>query len=169
MWSIAIARGREMTAETLRQLRLAYTQTLLLSGRQWRRLANAATEAHGISEAKAMPLVLIARMGGAPRQTTLADAIGIEGPSLVRLLDPLEKTGLVARREDPTDRRAKVLTLTPAGQAVVARIEADLERLRDAAFAKVSAADLEAALRVFQALQDHIGGAVALDEAEAAE
>ena len=158
-----------MTAGTLRQLRLAYTQTLLLSGRQWRRLANAATEAHGISEAKAMPLVLIARMGGAPRQTTLADAIGIEGPSLVRLLDQLEKADLVARREDPTDRRAKVLTLTPAGQAIVARIEADLDRLRDAAFAKVSAADLEAALRVFQALQDHIGGAAERDEAEAAE
>ena len=158
-----------MTTGTLRQLRLAYTHTLLLSGRQWRRLANAATEAHGISEAKALPLVLIARMGGEPRQTTLADAIGIEGPSLVRLLDQLEKAGLVARREDPTDRRAKVLTLTSAGQAVVARIEADLERLRDAAFATVNAADLAAALRVFQALQDHVRGVVARDETEAAE
>lgn len=145
-----------MVAETLRQLRLAYTHTLLLSGRQWRRLANATTEAYGISEAKALPLVLIARMGGEPRQNTLADAIGIEGPSLVRLLDQLEKAGLVARREDPTDRRAKVLTLTPAGQTIVTRIEADLERLRNAAFAEVSAADLEAGLRVFQALQDHI-------------
>lgn len=149
-----------MAADAPRQLRLAYTHTLLLSGRQWRRLANATTEAHGISEAKALPLVLIARMGGEPRQNTLADAVGIEGPSLVRLLDQLEKAGLVARREDPTDRRAKVLTLTPSGQAVVAKIEADLERLRDAAFAKVSAADLKAGLRVFQALQDHIRGEV---------
>ncbi|MGU3421503.1 MarR family winged helix-turn-helix transcriptional regulator [Methylobacterium sp. D54C] len=155
-----------MAAKTLRQLRLAYTHTLLLSGRQWRRLANAATEAHGISEAKALPLVLIARMGGEPRQTTLADAIGIEGPSLVRLLDQLEKADLVARREDPTDRRAKVLTLTPAGQAVVARIEADLERLRETVFATVSAADLEAGLRVFQALQDHLRGEAGLDGAE---
>lgn len=156
-----------MAAETLRQLRLAYTHTLLLSGRQWRRLANATTEAHGISEAKALPLVLIARMGGEPRQNILADAVGIEGPSLVRLLDQLEKADLVVRREDITDRRAKVLTLTPSGQAIVARIEADLERLRDAAFAKVSAADLEAGLRVFQALQDHIRGAVEPEEAGA--
>ena len=156
-----------MTAETLHQLRLAYTHKLLLSGRQWRRLANATTEAHGISEAKALPLVLIARMGGAPRQNALADAVGIEGPSLVRLLDQLEKADLVARREDPTDRRAKVLTLTPAGQAVVARIEADLDRLRDAVFSNVSAADLEAGLRVFEALQDHIRGAAEPDEAEA--
>ncbi len=77
---------------------------------------------------------------------------------MVRLLDQLEKADLVARREDPTDRRAKVLTLTPAGQAVVAGIEADLARLRDAVFATVSAADLEASLRVFQALQDPLRG-----------
>ncbi len=157
-----------MAADTLRQLRRAYTHTLLLSGRRWRRLANEATEAHGLSEAKALPMVLIARMGGAPRQTTLADAMGIEGPSLVRLLDQLEKADLVVRREDPTDRRAKVLALTPSGRAIVAAIEADLERLRDAALAKVSTADLEAGLRVFDALRDHLHGEAEPDEAEAA-
>ncbi len=151
----------EMTATSLRRLRSAYTQTLLSTGRQWRRLADATTQSHGISEARALPLVMIARMGGSPRQSALAEAVGIEGPSLVRLLDQLERAGLVERREDPTDRRAKVLALTPSGQGVVARIEADLERLREAAFAEVSAADLEAALRVFRALQNHVrAGAV---------
>lgn len=153
-----------MADETLRQLRLAYTHTLLLSGRQWRRLANTATETHGISEAKALPLVLIGRMGGEPRQNALAEAVGIEGPSLVRLLDQLEAAGLVRRREDPGDRRAKVLSLTAAGGAVVARIEADLDRLREAVFAGISAADLEAGLRVFRAIQGYAGGT----EAEAA-
>lgn len=156
-----------MTTKTVRQLRLAFTHTLLLSGRQWRRLANGSTETHGISEAKALPLVLIARMGGEPRQTTLAEAVGIEGPSLVRLLDQLESSGLVSRKEDPTDRRAKVLALTPAGQEIATRIEADLERLRDATFAKVSAADLEASLRVFRAMQDHIRGVSEPEDAQA--
>ncbi|KAB1069961.1 MarR family winged helix-turn-helix transcriptional regulator [Methylobacterium planeticum] len=145
-----------MAAKDLRPLRQAYTHTLLLAGRQWRRLADAAAEAHGISEARALPLVLIGRLGGAPRQNALAEAVGIEGPSLVRLLDQLCAAGLVQRREDATDRRAKVLSLTPAGQAVVAGIEADLDRLRDAVFATVGAADLEAGLRVFQAVQDHV-------------
>ncbi|WP_232628733.1 MarR family winged helix-turn-helix transcriptional regulator [Methylobacterium sp. Leaf118] len=155
-----------MADETLRQLRLAYSHRLLLSGRHWRRLANGATEAHGISEAKALPLVLIGRMGGAPRQNALAEAVGIEGPSLVRLLDQLEGAGLVLRREDPSDRRAKVLSLTPAGETVVARIEADLDCLRAVAFAGVSAADLEAGLRVFRALQDHVRGGPPPGEAE---
>ncbi|WP_336489887.1 MarR family winged helix-turn-helix transcriptional regulator [Methylobacterium nigriterrae] len=147
-----------MAANDLSQLWLTYTHSLLLSGRQWRRLANSTTESHGVSEAKALPLVLIGRLGGEPRQNTLAEALGIEGPSLVRLLDQLEAAGLVMRKEDPTDRRAKVLNLTDTGRSVVARIEADLDQLRKAVFSKVSAADLEASLRVFQAVQDHLGG-----------
>ncbi|MBB2960920.1 MarR family winged helix-turn-helix transcriptional regulator [Methylobacterium sp. R2-1] len=146
-----------MAAEGLSQLWLTYTHSLLLSGRQWRRLANATTETHGLSEAKALPLVLIGRLGGEPRQNALAEAVGIEGPSLVRLLDQLEAAGLVMRKEDPTDRRAKVLSLTNTGRSVVARIEADLDRLRKTVFSKVSASDLEASLRVFQAIQVHLG------------
>lgn len=147
-----------MAPENLSQLWLTYTHTLLLSGRQWRRLANSTTEAHGVSEAKALPLVLIGRLGGEPRQNTLAEALGIEGPSLVRLLDQLETAGLVLRKEDPTDRRAKVLSLTSTGRSVVAKIEADLDQLRKAVFSKVSEADLEASLRVFEAMQDHVRG-----------
>lgn len=147
-----------MADEPLSQRWLNYTHMLLLSGRQWRRLANSTTEAHGVSEAKALPLVLIGRLGGEPRQNTLAEAVGIEGPSLVRLLDQLEAAGLAIRKEDPTDRRAKVLSLTDTGRSVVARIEADLDGLRKAVFAGLSAADLEAGLRVFQAIQDHLGG-----------
>lgn len=144
-----------MSAKNLRQLHQEYTHALLLAGRQWRRAANAAAERHGISDATALPLVLIGRMEGEPRQNTLAEAVDIEGPSLVRLLDQLEKAGLVLRMEDPIDRRAKVLSLTPAGKRVVAGIEADLHRLRDAVFASVSAADLEAGVRVFRAVLNH--------------
>lgn len=140
---------------SLDQLRQAYTHTLLLAGRQWRRAANAVVEAHGVSDATALPLILIGRLEGEPRQNALAEAVGIEGPSLVRLLDQLCAAGLVLRKEDPTDRRAKVLSLTPAGQRVVTRMEAELTRLREQVFAEVDTADLQASLRVFQALQKH--------------
>lgn len=134
-------------------LRQTYTHALLLAGRQWRRVADSAVQPHGISDATALPLLLIGRMAGEPRQNALAEAVGIEGPSLVRLLDQLCAAGLVLRKEDPTDRRAKVLSLTPAGRRVVATMEADLARLRAAVFAGVSEADLEASLRVFRAVQ----------------
>lgn len=143
-----------MATKDLRQLHRDYTHALLLAGRQWRRVANAVAEMHGISDATALPLVLIGRMEGDPRQNALAEAVGIEGPSLVRLLDQLEKVGLVLRKEDPLDRRAKVLSLTPAGKKIVTKMEADLTRLRETVFADVSAADLEASMRVFTVIQN---------------
>ena len=99
--------------QRLEQIRQAYTHTLLLAGRQWRRAANAVVESHGVSDATALPLILIGRLDGEPRQNALAEAVGIEGASLVRLLDQLCAAGLVIRKEDPTDRRAKILSLTP--------------------------------------------------------
>ncbi|KNY20622.1 MarR family transcriptional regulator [Methylobacterium sp. ARG-1] len=135
------------------RLRQAYTHALQTGARTWRRAANAVAEVHGLSDATAYPLVMIGRLAGEPRQNVLAEAVGIEGPSLVRLLDQLAAAGLVVRREDPSDRRAKVIALTASGRAMVARIETELATLRARLFAEISAADLEASLRVFAALQ----------------
>jgi len=145
---------------THEKLQQAVTHALLTTGRHWRRAANTVAEAHGLSDATAHPLIIIGRMAEAPRQNVLADAVGIEGPSLVRLIDQLAAAGLVVRREDPSDRRAKVLGLTARGRQVFERIEAELSTLRAQVFAGVSRADLEASLRVFAALQRH-GRAVA--------
>lgn len=141
------------------RLRRAYTHTLLLAGRQYRRAANAVAETYGLSDATALPLLMIGRHESEPRQNALAEAVGIEGASLVRLLDQLCAAGMVTRKEDPTDRRAKVLSLTPEGSTVVARMEADLEGLRATIFGEVDSADIEASLRVFHALSRHAGEA----------
>src|SRR5260370_18575984 len=84
-------------------------------GRLWRREVDQAVAAHGLSQATAIPLVVLSRRGKCVRQCVLAEEMGIEGPSLVRLIDLLQAEGLVERREDPTDRRAKMLHLTALG------------------------------------------------------
>jgi MarR family transcriptional regulator for hemolysin len=131
-----------------------FTWMLVHTGRTWRRAADEVVRAHGLSEATALPLLFIGRLGGEPRQNALADAIGIEGPTLVRLLDQLCSANLVVRREDPKDRRAKCIRLTEQGTALVAAIEADLAQLRERVFAEVEDEDLEAALGVFQTLRE---------------
>lgn len=136
-----------------RDLLQSLTLTLLQAGRVWRRAADEVVTAYGLTEATALPLLLIGRLGGDLRQTTLADALGVEGPSLVRLLDQLGEAGLVTRREDPTDRRAKILHLTEAGRARAAAIEARFDALREAVFSDVGDDDLRAALTVLRALQ----------------
>jgi MarR family transcriptional regulator for hemolysin len=135
----------------LHTLRLAVSSTLVTAARKWRRTSHGALTAYNVSEACATPLLTAGRLGEAVRQVTLAEHVGIEGPSLVRLLDQLCAAGLVRRDEDPDDRRAKTISLTEEGQAVTAKMEEDLRGLRARVLKGVSRADLEATLRVLNA------------------
>jgi DNA-binding MarR family transcriptional regulator len=62
-------------------------------------------------------LAVVAANGGLS-QSDLADTLGIERARLVRLLDRLEKRGLLQRLASAKDRRAHALQLTPEGQRV---------------------------------------------------
>jgi MarR family transcriptional regulator for hemolysin len=55
-------------------------------------------------------------------QQDLARAVGIEGPTLTRHVDALERDGLVTRRRDTGDRRAVRVELTEAGEALHAEL-----------------------------------------------
>ena len=118
--------------------------------RIWRREADQALADHGLSQATALPLMVLSRRGKRVRQGVLADQIGIEGPSLVRLIDLLQAEGLVERREDPTDRRAKTLHLTPTGEAKAEEINRVLRRVRADLLKDIEASDLAV---TFDALQ----------------
>jgi len=135
-------------------LQRIFTANLLTTGRQWRRVVDLALSSYGISEAAAAPLLWIGRLGGGVRQVALANYVGIEGPSLVRLLDQLESMDLVIRKDDPTDRRAKGLWLTPEGEVLAARMEDALDELRGNILGNVDPADLEAAVRVLKAFEE---------------
>jgi DNA-binding MarR family transcriptional regulator len=62
---------------------------------------------------------------GPARLTDLATGEGITQPSMTTLVARLVAQGLVDRAVDPADRRAVVLTLTPAGAELLARRRAD--------------------------------------------
>ena len=128
------------------------TGSLVQVAHIYRKKVSRALAAYGISDAQAVPVLYIARFGGGMRQNILAEEIGIEGPSLVRLLDQLCAHGLVERRDDSHDRRAKNLHLTPAGEEMAAQVEAALVQIRGRLLMTISDADLEAALRVLSIL-----------------
>ncbi len=128
------------------------TRELVLAGRQWRKVGRRVAARHGVSEAASAPLLWIERLGANVRQNVLAEAVGIEGASLVRLLDELQASGLITRAPDPTDRRANVVGLTARGRTVVRDVNVALQQLRLAVFAHLPRRDIEAALRVFAAI-----------------
>lgn len=79
------------------------------------------------------------------------------------------EAGLVLRREDSVDKRAKMLFLTEAGAKISVRIEDLLNDLRDQLFAGVAPADLEVCLRTFSLLEQRlvINGLSTLDNDDA--
>lgn len=100
---------------------MAMTANLMVLSRAYRSAADKALADFGLSQATAWPVILTGRLGDGVRQGALAEALGVEGPSLVRVLDQLVAAGLIERREDPQDRRARTLHLTPAGQSCANR------------------------------------------------
>jgi len=91
--------------------------------RRWRQVLDSEFQAAGLTDATWRPLLHLNMLGNGVRQKDLAGSIGIEGPSLVRLLDTLIAKELIKRSEDVTDRRAKLLSLTPDGELLVTRIK----------------------------------------------
>jgi DNA-binding MarR family transcriptional regulator len=78
---------------------------------------------HDIRPAQFSVLVVIEANPGLS-QADLADTLGIERARLVRLLDGLERRGLMRRETSPIDRRSHALFLTEAGAKALAPIKA---------------------------------------------
>lgn len=64
-----------------------------------------------------------AARAGAVRQNVLAERMAVEAMTLSSALDRLESRGLIERRQDPDDRRAKLVRLTTEGEAVLKQIQ----------------------------------------------
>lgn len=139
---------------TLDALQLNISSGMVVAGRHWRRICQATLAGYGISEACAVPLLMIVRLGDGVHQVAVAQAAGLESPSLVRLLDQLCNAGFVCRTEDPVDRRAKSLSLTASGRVLAEAIEGELVRLRREVLQGIDEADLLATLRVLRAFEE---------------
>lgn len=72
----------------------------------------------GLSPGEARALSHVARAGSV-RQTVLAERMGVEAMTLSTYVDKLEARGLVERAQDPSDRRAKLVSITYAAEPVL--------------------------------------------------
>jgi len=93
------------------------------------------------------------------RMGDLSTTTSIEVSTLTRLVDNMEKDGLVVRRRDADDTRAVLLHVTAAGRRLTRRILPIAERYEEVAlkgFAAAEAATLKAALRRLYANMDDL-------------
>lgn len=113
-----------------------------LLARHWRQVLDAEFQSAGLTDATWRPLLHLDILGDGTRQKDLAASVGIEGPSLVRLLDTLVAKGLIERSEDATDRRAKLLRLTSEGRKIVDRIRETVTTLESEILSPFSDGDI---------------------------
>lgn len=127
--------------------------------RAWQQLGDAALASLDISNSAGWALVHLLRMGGDVRQGDLARSIGITEPSLVRTLDRLEESGLLERRADEQDRRAKHVRLTAKGVDLGNRIDNRLVAVRGELLADLSDKELATVVDVLGRLSDRMAEA----------
>lgn len=134
------------------QDRARFGITFSLLARRWRRAIDRHLAASGLTDATWIPLVHLKATGGGISQKDLAILVGVDGSSLVRVLDILEREGLIARRRDERDGRARLIDLTQKGEDRVAVIRAALDEAEDVLLADLSDAEVGDLLGHFETM-----------------
>ncbi|MBF6623729.1 MAG: MarR family transcriptional regulator [Pseudomonas stutzeri] len=119
-----------------------FAMQLAQLSRGWRAELDRRLADLGLSQARWLVLLHLARFDHEPTQRELAQSVAVEGPTLARLLDGLEAQGLVQRKAAPEDRRAKLITLRPAARPMIEKIEAISTQVRHELFNGIDEADL---------------------------
>ncbi len=126
------------------------------TARGWRLLIDKQLKHLGIGQAGWMTIAMIAKCSGPQSQRALADLVGVEGPSMVSMLDRLEREGLVTRAPSPTDRRVKLVHLTEAGATLYQQVKKQAGAVRASLLGDIDPAQLEAAAVVLELLRTRI-------------
>ncbi|AIY42150.1 Transcriptional regulator [Collimonas arenae] len=114
----------------MKTLEERFSVALHSTARSWRQVLDRRMKDLGISQAGWMTVAMVAKAKQPQSQISLANDLGIEGPSMVAMLDRLVKAGLITREPSPTDRRIKLVVLTEDGHALYRQVNSKATALR---------------------------------------
>lgn len=121
------------------------------ASRKMRALFDARVKERGLTLSRARTLLILSKHPGL-NQRELAEELDIETPTLVRLLDGMEKQGFIERRNVEGDRRAKQIAMTLAGEQAAEEVLSLARELRMDLLHGVSEEDMATAVRVLRAI-----------------
>jgi len=130
-----------------------FSNALHTTSRSWRQAVDHRLKYLGVSQASWMTVALVAKARTPLSQSELADRLGVEGATMVAMIDRLVKAGLVMREASATDRRVKRVVLTAAGLEIYDKVKAEAAALRRELLANVDSKKLLAATELLEALQ----------------
>lgn len=99
-----------------------------------------------------MQMLHILQLYGPATPSRLAEGTGLSSGGITVALDRLEKGGFIRREPNPADRRSLLIHLVPARLMHVAAMYEGIEAGTRRQLATLSASDLEAVIRFFEAL-----------------
>lgn len=122
-------------------------------GRAWRHKLDQRLKPLGLSQSKWRALLYVSRIPAGISQAELARMLGIEAPTVTRLVRQLEEQGWVRRRALADDARCKMVHLTPRTKKVMAQIDAAISELRAETVGRLTEQQAAAGLAAVEALQ----------------
>jgi MarR family transcriptional regulator, transcriptional regulator for hemolysin len=124
--------------------------------RSWRTTLNQRLKPLGLSQSRWRALRFLSRTPEGLTQVDLARMLGIEAPTVTRLVAQLEQDGLVRRRVVAGDARCKTVLLTPKAKKLIVRINAAVRQLRAETIGRLTDAQALAGLAVIMSLQEFL-------------
>lgn len=138
------------------ELQQRFSGALHNTARAWRQGIDRQLKDLGVSQAGWMTIAMVAKARAPLSQKQLADLLGVEGPTIVAMVDRLVKADMVERAASPTDRRVKLISLTPAGDALYARVKVEADAFRTSVLAGLDPAAVEAATILMETIRTRI-------------
>ena len=126
------------------------------TSRSWRQAMDRRLKFLGMSQASWMTIAIAAKAAAPLSQSELADKLGIEGATMVAMVDRLVSAGLVIREASTTDRRVKHVVLTPAGLQLYDKVKTEAAALRKELLADLDPKKLLVATELLERLQEKI-------------
>lgn len=120
-----------------------------------RRAFDERVRADGVTGPQARLLLMLERNPG-ENQGHYADLLDVEPITLCRMVDRLEDAGLVERRPDPDDRRARRLHLTAKSREKLARLRERLDAMVEEILTGLSLAEREEFARLLTAVRGNL-------------
>jgi MarR family transcriptional regulator for hemolysin len=123
------------------------------TSRTWRQALDRRLKYLGVSQAGWMTIAVAAKAAAPLSQSELADRLGVEGSTIVSMVDRLVKAGLIIRETSIADRRVKRVVLTQAGNLLYEKVLAEATAFRMEALAQIDPRKLLSATELLEDLQ----------------
>ncbi len=112
---------------------------------------------YGITFSQWQVLAGLALEGEIP-QVRLAELIGVEGPTLVRILDRMEQRGWIKRKVSLSDRRQKLISPTKKAEGVWKKMTECAHGVRDGAVKGISSKDVANLQKLLKKIRENLNG-----------